>query len=174
MKNISIKIASFFVLLGMVYSACCAEMKPAENANQPIEIIMEAPGKSQGQLYSSVKSWIAETRTAELSANDADKDSGRIVLKGEAPFPCDGFMDCRLKSGTNIKFSLRIDTKDGKIRMIFSNLIKSNPSTALHAGYGDVDIVAQGDIDAAKSGAQALSNELLTYATKQSASSKTW
>jgi hypothetical protein len=171
MKNFLLMAAALVIAV----LAGCADMKIAENANQPIEIVLEAPGKTQGQLYSSAKSWMAETRTAGMSVDDADKDSGRIIVSGKAAFPCDGFMDCRLKNDTYIKFSLRIDTKDGKIRMTYTNLVKSSPRDEhrIHE-YDDRAIVAQGDLDAAKRGAQVLSNELLSYATKQSASAKNW
>ncbi len=174
------RLLSLFIAVALT---ACAEMKIVENANQPIEIVMDAPGKTKNQLFSSAKSWVAETRIAQMETVDADKDSNRIVVKGNGARPCDGTLDCMNHRDDTIGFTLRIDTKDGKIKMTYTNLafhspVRDDPKnrnvilSTLHTRDGDAYApgITQGDLDAANKGAQALGNELLTYTTKQSAS----
>lgn len=171
----------WFVVLSL---AACADMKLAENPNQPIEVVLNATGKTQGQLFSAAKSWVAETRIARMEMADADKDSSRIIVRGNGDRPCESTLDCLNYKDDKIGFTLRIDTKDGKIKMTFTNLkfhspVRDDPKnrsvilSTLHTRDGDAyaPAVTQNDIDAANRGANALANELLAYATKQSGGS---
>jgi hypothetical protein len=127
--------------------------KRVENPGQPIEVIVEVTGKTQSQLYSTAKSWIGESRIMEIT--DADKDSGRIVGKGEVG-----------NSQQSNSFSLRIDTKDGKIRLTFSDFFFRDQ------GIPPSGIVSKGDLKRANNIANILSQKLRVYATQQAVSDK--
>lgn len=162
----------------------CAGMEVAKNADQPIEIVQDAPGKTKDELFSASKSWLAETFVSGKAViDDADKESGRIIAKGRIPRPCNQGLDCMANNGHMIGFTLRIDTKDGKIRTTYTNLTNIFPP---HSGslVGTVytpgsyesalAIKLQGDLDAANTGLTALSSSLQQYVTKDSAASKNW
>lgn len=179
------------MLLGIVSSMVFAETEKTENANdasQPIEIILEAPGLTKGQLYSSIKPWMAETRLARFQIMAEDKDSGRVIAKGDIKMPCAGkdTADCAVNEGVLIDFDLRIDTKDGKIRMIFTNLVRNfilvkqaglaygldqTKDRILHPD-GREAITTEPYLKRANLGARALSDGLLASALKQFSSEK--
>lgn len=174
------RLVVLFVALSLT---ACAGMKLAENPNKPIEIVLDASGKTQGQLFSAAKSWVAETRIARMETADADKDSSRIIVKGNGDRPCENTWDCLNHKDDTIGFTLRIDTKGGKVKMTFTNLMFHSPVrddpknrnvilSTLHTRDGDAyaPAVTQNDIDAANKGANALANEFLSYVTKQSGS----
>jgi hypothetical protein len=126
----------------------CAGMEQAKDADKPIELIFDAPGKTKDQLFSATKSWIAETFvSAKAVIDDADKDAGRIIAKGRVVSPCKQGMGCLLTK--YIAFTLRIDMKDGKARMTFSNLSVISPS---HGQYAETEnaIWMAGDLEDAK------------------------
>lgn len=159
-------IVTMFCLVSL---AGCADMKIAEHPEKPIEVVIDVPGKNKNQIFSAAKSWVAETSMARMSTVDSDKDSGRIVVKGNGDMPCEGGMDCMLHKDYLIRFTLRIDSKDAKFKMTFLDLIIVPPTSIKRDPY---PIAMQRDVDAANKGAQAMSKELLSYATKQA--TKNW
>ncbi len=133
-----------------------ADFKKIDNPNRPIEFILEVPGKTQSQLYSAAKSWLGEVRI--LATSDDDKESGRIVGSGGVT----GSLE-------EDDFSLRIDTKDGKIRMSFTNFYFRQLQRSGGTSHGVYD---QHDLNKATDIAKGLSDKLQQYATQQAASNK--
>ncbi len=151
----------------------CAGMQPAPDANKPIEFVLDAPGKTQAQLFSSTKSWIAETFvSAKAVIDDADKDSGRIIAKGRIKHPCDKGVGCLM--GASIGFVMRIDTKDGKIRTTYTSLTKILPATYGAGGSPESEtaIWAAGDLVDAKTALKDLSDSLQHYVVSDSSENK--
>jgi hypothetical protein len=157
------------VLLSLISLSGCADMTLAENSKKPIEVVTEVADRTQKQIFSAAKSWVAETSMARLEMIDSDQYSGRLVVKGIGQRPCESGMDCLLHGEYLIQFTLRIDTKDGKFKMTYLDLgmipPARPPSTVRGAPYA---IILQRDVDAATRGAHIMSDELLAYVTKQS------
>lgn len=119
-----------FSLLLFISIGGCADMERSPDAGAPIDFVLETPNKSKDQLFSASKSWIAETFVSGKTViDDADKDSGRIIAKGRIKKPCDG-MQCMGTSDWLIGFTLRIDTKDGKIRTTYTDPTIITPPTS--------------------------------------------
>ncbi len=146
------------ILLGVVSSQAFAgffdDAKKVDNPNQPIEVILNVPGNTKSQLFSTVKSWLGEIQI--LANMDADKDSGRIV--GTAA------TDTSLGKEA---FSLRVDTKDGKVKMTFTNFYFRPLQQSAHGIYD------QHDLNEAHEIAKFWSDKFLEYANQQSAT-KQW
>ena len=109
--------------IGMVPATTLAA-KPDERAEalKPIEKIFEAPGHTKDEIYVASKIWIAESfRSAKAVIEYDNKDEGTIIGNGIIPYPCKGF-ECLAKSDWKVRFTIRIDVKDDKFRLTFSNL----------------------------------------------------
>lgn len=119
------KLIILTVMLGL---AACAPMPVKENA--PVESVINMPGFSKDQIYAGTKSWIAENfRSAKAVIQDDDKDAGRIIGNGNIKYPCSGF-SCMTKSDWKLDFTMRVDIKDQKMRVTFTNLGISFPPSA--------------------------------------------
>lgn len=101
-----------------------------------IESVLEVPNLTKEQVYTKSKAWIAKKF---VSANDViqfdDKESGSMLVKGMADFPCSGWR-CVGLSDYQISFTIKIDTKDGRIRTIYSDFLQvQRPSARATMGF---------------------------------------
>lgn len=163
------------LIVVMLVLAGCAGMERAEDADKPIEFVLDAPNKTKDQLFSATKSWIAETFVSGKAViDDADKNSGRIIAKGRIKHPCEQGVGCLM--GASIGFVLRIDTKDGKIRTTYTSITKVLPATYGPGGTPESEnrIWMSGDLADAKKALKNLSDELQRYAVNESAATKNW
>ncbi len=151
------------MLLAVVSSSAFAglfpdfdDFKKIDNPNRPIEFILDVPGNTQSQLFSTVKSWLGEVRI--LTNMDADKDSGRIVGSGGVVTQLE-----------EDDFSLRVDTKNGKVKMSFTNF---NFRQLQRSGGTSHGVYDKNDLNKATNIAKIWSDKFLQYANQQSASSK--
>lgn len=107
-------LAVFLALIG------CAGMQPAKESS--IESVIEVPGHTKDQIYTATKIWIAENfRSAKAVIENDDKESGRIIGNGRIKYPCSGF-SCLGQSDWTLDFTMRVDMKDQKMKLTFSNL----------------------------------------------------
>jgi hypothetical protein len=144
----------FFFLVG------CAGMQPMTDADRTFERVVEAPGYSKEQIFNGTKIWIAENfRSAKAVIEYENKDAGTIIGNGIIPYPCSG-LECAVKPDWKVPFTMRVDIKDQKFRLTFSNLRLTwppsyNRTTGASPAY-DGPINRQSDLDAVKA-------VLLTY-----------
>jgi hypothetical protein len=133
-----------------------SEFKKIDNPNQPIEIILEVPGQTQTQLFSTVKAWIAEHHIAEIT--DTDKEAGRIISEG--------YVESSVERDA---FALRIDTKNDKARMTFTNFYFRQLFTTGGTSHG---VYNQHDLNKATAIAHQVSDDFSKYVTKKVTSDK--
>lgn len=158
LKNILKVVTVALMLLG------CASMQPIAESDRAFDKVIEAPGYSKEQIYSSVKIWIAENFRSAKSVIDLDsKDDGTIIGKGIIPYPCSG-MDCMAKSDWKVPFTMRVDIKDEKFRISFTNINLSWPASygsGISSSAYDGPVNNQGDMDAIKPALLNLGDEIL-------------
>jgi len=112
----------YLILAVTLGCSVLANAEPNKALSEVTEIIT-VDGKNKDQLYESSKVWIAKSfKSANNVIQYTDKESGNIVGKGNFPYPCDGFMDCNAFGKDVINFTIKIDTKDNKVRIIFSDI----------------------------------------------------
>ena len=177
------KLIKLCVLAVLIALSGCASMERVENAGKPIEFVLDVPGKTKDQLFSASKSWIAETFVSGKTViDDADKDSGRIIAKGNIKKPCSG-MQCIAESEWIIGFTLRIDIKDGKLRTTYTNpTVITLPEAGHYVGLtyiagssgSESPVSLRGELDDATKGFKSLSDELKNYALKEAAANSNW
>jgi hypothetical protein len=148
-----------FGLLTTISLVGCADLddyKPIKDPNRPIEVIYELPGKTQAQIFSAAKSWLAESHLGE--ATDIDKDSGRIVSQGSVG-----------NSLETDSYTLRIDAKNGKVKMTYTNFYFRQLYTS---GGPSHAVLTTHDLNQATDIVKKISDKFYQYATSQATSNK--
>lgn len=134
MKHLIGSVIAFFALAAGAASAAT----PAQLAeiNKPVEQVFEAPGYDKAQIYGSTKVWIAENfRSAKAVMEYENKEEGTLIGNGVIPYPCKGFLDCLGKPEWKVRFTMRVDTKDEKFRVTFSNINLIWPGAVYNGVY---------------------------------------
>ncbi|MDQ1207285.1 hypothetical protein QE380_000208 [Acinetobacter baylyi] len=122
MKNIFTTLALSFGLVG-----CMTPMTPTQQNMPEITQVIEVPNKAKDQIFEESKIWIAKSfKSANNVIQYADKETGSIVGKGNIKYPCDGFIDCGAFGNDNVNFTIKIDTKDNKARVVISDITRTN------------------------------------------------
>ena len=143
----------------------CAGMQPIAEADKNFERVVEVPGYSKDQIYVATKIWIAENFKSAKSVIELDsKDDGIIIGNGIISYPCSG-MDCMTKSDWKVPFTIRVDIKDQKFKLAFSNIRLSWPASyrsGITSPAYDGPVNTQGDINEIKPALLKFGDEMLT------------
>jgi hypothetical protein len=122
MKNIAIS-ALFATTL---YGCAMTPIAPIEN----VQKVYEMPGLSQGQIYDASRQWFAESfKSANAVIQYEDKTSGSIIGKGTMKFPCMGVFQCLAYMTATVDFTIRVDTKENKMRVTYNDLTIKRPAS---------------------------------------------
>lgn len=122
----------------LVFIALFSGMTLAESAtpqeladiNAPVEQVFDAPGYSKDQLFNASRIWIAQNfRSGKAVVEYESKEEGTIVGNGTIAYPCKGGFDCMSKPDWRVRFTMRVDIKDGKFRLTFSNMNLTWPAS---------------------------------------------
>ena len=93
-----------------------------------IKKIFDAPSYSKEQIFNGAKIWISENfRSAKAVLEYENKETGTIIGNGITSYPCQGW-SCLGTSDWKVSFTMRVDIKDQKFRLTFTNLRLSWPS----------------------------------------------
>ena len=145
-------LAAFTVSASLVTG--CAGMQPISEADKTIERVVEAPNYSKDQIFSATKIWVAENfKSAKSVIEYENKEEGTIIGNGVIAYPCSG-MDCLAKSDWKVPFTMRVDMKNEKFKLTFTNMHLAWPASVSGATYTRANdgspIYYQGDIDKIK------------------------
>jgi hypothetical protein len=111
----------------LLFAIGCAGMQQATDADRTFEKVYQAQGYSKDQIFDNTKIWIAENfKSAKAVLEYENKETGTIIGNGIIPYPCDG-LECIAKSDWKVPFTMRVDIKDQRFRLTFSNLNLSWP-----------------------------------------------
>lgn len=167
------------VLLSLTSLMGCAQFTLVENPNKPITVAVDAAGKTQSQLYAAARLWFTRGRKQNRIGNDGgeiindDKKTAFIAQVVTADMPCDGF-DCQLNTVkyASLSYKLRIDTKDGQIKMTYTDFVKTEAPNVDRSGipHGpgrEHAIQFQSDLDAVQNGVEVWGKELIVYVNKK-------
>ncbi|MDN8336515.1 DUF4468 domain-containing protein [Acinetobacter baumannii] len=127
-----------FLGLGLV--GCVSMPTPTDKPMTDIVEVVDVGGKTKDQLFEQSKVWIARSfKSANNVIQYQDKASGRIIGKGNIPFPCSGFIDCGAFGKDKVNFTIQIDTKDNKARVFISDIT----ATSLTYVQGGINNIGQ-------------------------------
>ena len=161
-------LAAFFTLAG------CAGMQPMAETDKTIEKVVEVPTYTKDQIYTATKIWLAETFVSSKSVIEVDdKESGIIIGNANVKYPCTEGMGCLLKGDWRLNVSLRVDMKDQKFKIAFTNMSWSTPASNTSPAYNNVPLSSKGEIEEVKIALDKISDELRASITKEKAK-KDW
>ncbi len=156
-----------FAMISLIIVGCAA-MQPVAvtDADLTFQRVVEVPGYSKEQIYHGTKIWIAENfKSAKAVLEYENKDTGTLIGNGIISYPCSG-LECMVKADWKVPFTMRVDIKDQKLRLTFSNLRISWPSS-YNKTYGaqsayDGPIRNKSDLDAVRPVLLKFGDQLLT------------
>lgn len=124
MKNIFLSCLFCLSLVG------CATTTNTTTVPVKFEKVYEINGLKQDKIYDGARQWFATSfRSANAVIQYEDKAVGSIIGKGNMPYRCSGFADCMIvTAGDRVDFTVRVDTKDGKMRVSYDNLVHYKPA----------------------------------------------
>jgi hypothetical protein len=97
-------------------------MQDARQSDLTITRVVQAPDYTKAEIYAATKIWIAQNfNSAKAVIELDDRDRGQIIGNSILPYPCSG-MDCVAKEGWKVRVTMRVDMKDGRFKITFSNL----------------------------------------------------
>ena len=113
--------------LSFSLAGCMTPLTPTQQGMPEISKVVEIPNKSKDKIFEESKIWIAQSfKSANNVIQYADKETGSIVGKGNIQYPCDGFMDCSAFGNDKVNFTIKIDTKDNKARVVISDVTRTS------------------------------------------------
>jgi len=113
------------ITFGLMFG--CVGTKPIpESEKGPIEYVIEVQGFEKNYIYDTIRMWIAENfKSAKAVIEYTNKENGTIIGNGSMEYLCQG-MECFAIAYNGLTssafFTMRVDIKDNKIRLIFMNL----------------------------------------------------
>lgn len=155
------------LIFGMIslFLAGCAGIQPVADADLTFERVIEVQGYSKEQIFNGTKIWIAENfKSAKAVLEYENKDSGTLIGNGIISYPCSG-LECFGREDWKVPFTMRVDIKDQKFRLTFSNLYLSWPPS-YDRRYGavpghDAPITTKSHLDAVRPVLLKLGDQLL-------------
>lgn len=100
-----------------------------------IQQVIELPNLSKENIYSGSRQWVATTfRDSQSVIQMDDKADGIIIGKGNFKYPCSGSWMCSAFQNDIVKFTVKIEAKDNKARITFSDIRRYSPPT-YNAGF---------------------------------------
>ncbi len=107
----------------------CAGMQPVPDSERTVIKVIETPGQSKDKLFNATRVWFSESFKSSKAVIDLeDKEQGIIIGKGNTKFPCQG-LDCMTLADRRLKFTMRVDVKDEKMRVTFNDIGMSWPAS---------------------------------------------
>lgn len=159
-----------FTLIG------CASTYPVKQEDRTFENIVEVNGFTKDQIYVASKVWLAQTFASAKAVTEMDsQEAGILIGNGNTTYPCEG-IQCIATVDWRVKFTMRIDMKDDKFKIAFSNINLAWPSSyanGVNMPSHDAPVSTQGDMDRIKPKLLALGDELKT-AILQNKTNSNW
>lgn len=163
------------VVLAIMVSGC-AGMLPIAEADRTFNAVFETPGSSKDKIFNATKVWIAENfRSAKAVIEYENKEEGTLIGNGVIPYPCSG-LECVAKANWTVPFTMRVDMKEQKFKLTFTNISIARPPLYANGVYypaGNDPIQNQGDLDSIKPKLLGFGNALISSIHKDSGS-KNW
>ena len=126
---------------------------PINPSDREFSQIYDVPNMSKGQIYEGSLKWIAENfKSAKSVIEYQNAADGVLIGNGMINYPCAGF-ECIGKASWRVKFTMKVETKDGKFKTDFKNLLLDMPATVSEFGSYpamELPIQTRGDLDAVK------------------------
>lgn len=125
----STALAVSLMLLGSPGLADAKRPPPITEEERTVVQVYEAPDATRDQLFTASRMWIAQNfKSAKAVIEYESKEEGTIIGNGSIAFPCRGF-ECMAFSDTRVPFTMKVETKDGRLRITFTNINMAWPAS---------------------------------------------
>lgn len=115
------------ITLGLALSAN-AYAEKGDVLQGDVQQVVEFQGMSKDAIYTGSRQWVATTfNSAQSVIQMDDRQSGVIIGKGNMKYPCYGSWLCTGVTDNTIKFTVKIEAKDNKARVTFSDIVQYVP-----------------------------------------------
>lgn len=146
---------SLAVALLLLFSISAVEAKkplPVPEEERIVVHVFDAPGSTADEIFKASKVWIAENfRSAQSVVEYEDGATGTIIGNGSIAYPCDGGWTCRVRAESwRVKFTMKVEAKNGRFRLTFSNVLMSYPpynNMGVHRPGYDEPVATKEDMD---------------------------
>lgn len=117
------------VLIGSLLTGC-ATVPPTPQEPVKLENVYTIEKISKDQLYDGVRQWFAIAfKSSKAVIEYEDKAVGTIIGKANTKYTCAGIGECFMGTTNDVlEFTMRVDTKDGRVRVVFSDLVYFRPA----------------------------------------------
>lgn len=113
----------------------CQTAQPVPDSEKTVVKVFSSPALSKEKIYTGSKIWIAENfRSAKAVLEYESKEDGVLIGNGSMNFPAADSMDLAIKGDWVVRFTMRVDIKDEKFRLTFTNITISTPAKATSGG----------------------------------------
>ena len=90
--------------------------------DQTVVKVYEVPEYTKDKIYSGARIWIAQHfKSAKAVLEYENKNEGTLRGNSSIKYPWSGFA-CLLQENWTVEFTMRVDAKDKKFRLTFSNI----------------------------------------------------
>jgi hypothetical protein len=153
MGSIKVLALAFLVLVAPGYASAKRPL-PLTDEEKTVVQVFETPDYTKDQVFTASRMWIAEHfKSAKAVIEYENKDEGTIIGNGIIHYPCGGAFECLMKSDWNVPFTMKVESKDGKFRLTFTNIHLAWPAayrSGISTSAADFEIRERRDLDKIK------------------------
>lgn len=118
--------AAIAVAIAIGLAGCATVKDPTYINATPEEMapqtIVEVPGFTKDEIFDATNKYIAEHfNSAKAVIDYSDKPSGTVIGNAAFSYPAQGALESIGKSGFVVMAKMKVEAKDGKFRLSFSN-----------------------------------------------------
>jgi hypothetical protein len=120
----------FAGVLGSSLLTGCATTPPVPKEPVKLENIYTIENLTKDQIYDGTRQWFAIAfNSANAVIQYEDKKAGTIIGKASTKYTCAAIADCLLgTTNDKLEFTIRVDTKDNRVRVAYSDLVYFIPA----------------------------------------------
>lgn len=121
------------IVVSLFLSGCASNFISYQDRS--IQKIYPVEGIPKDTIFNEAKIWLAESfkNSVKGTALD-DRNTGILICNGAMPLPCGTDFRCLGTNGDKLIYTMKIETRDARFRIIYSNLARrygpSNPAIA--------------------------------------------
>lgn len=131
------------LVLGVIFMLLSSLSFAAKEPLKEVVEVVEFPDIAQKQIFDAAKIWMAQSfKSSNSVIQYEDAATGTIIGKGNMNYPCKGAWNCIAHENYLVFFTVKIDTKDNKARVVFNDLKLKVP-----AAITDSSVIKSYEVD---------------------------
>ncbi|MBV6388449.1 MAG: hypothetical protein JNIBNLAF_00041 [Nitrosomonas europaea] len=119
------------LVAAVVLTGCVATepIKAIKEEDRTFSAVYDVPGSQKSEIYEGTKQWIAQNFQSAKRVIEYDNPSeGILIGNGIIKYSCEG-MECLAKANWTFPFTMKVEVKDERFRLTFSNIHLAWPAS---------------------------------------------